>query len=107
MPQFTSVRAVENVEIGWIDMNSAYLNGVLTSNDAAPVNEAPRCVIPAEFAGKTCCVRIPLSVPKDSGQLMRERVLYAMDNEPGNMQREGQLGAIFRRRTKTCRCGSK
>jgi len=39
-------------------------------------------------------------VPKDSGQLIYKRLLYAMGNEPGDIQREGELGAIFRRRAK-------
>jgi len=54
-------------------MNAAYLNVVLTSNDAVPLNKPPGHPIPAEFAGKTCCVRIPSSVPKDSGQLVQAR----------------------------------
>jgi len=39
-------------------------------------------------------------VPKDSGQFMHERLLYAMGNEPGIVEREGELGPIFRRRAK-------
>ena len=88
----TSVRAVEIFEIIQIDMGATYLNGVLTSNDAAPVNEPRGYAIPAEFAGKTCCVRIPSFVPKDLVQLIHEIMLYAMGNDPGDIQREGQLG---------------
>ena len=75
-------------------MNTAYLNGVLTSNDTIPGNKPPRYPIPAKFAGKTCYIRIPLSVPKDSGYLVHEMLLYAMGNEPGDIQHGGQLGAI-------------
>ena len=34
---------------------------------------------------------------KDSDQLMHEKLLYAMHNEPGGVQREGELDAIFQR----------
>ena len=65
MPRFTSVRAVGSFEIGQVDMNAAYLNGILTSiYDAVPMNERPGYLIPAEFAVK---IRIPSPVPKDSG----------------------------------------
>ena len=33
-------------------MKNAYLNGVLTSSDAVPVDKQARYPIPAEFAGK-------------------------------------------------------
>jgi len=46
VPRFTYVQAVGNFEIGQIDMNAAYLNGVLTSNGTVPVNEPHGYPIP-------------------------------------------------------------
>jgi len=48
------------------------MKGNLTSKEAVPMNEPPKCSIPGGFAG-TCCVPIPSPALKDSGQSSANR----------------------------------
>ena len=58
-----------------------------------------RTTWPAKFDG-TCYVRIPWPARKDLSELVDERLLDAMGNDLGDVEREGELGGVFRRRAR-------
>jgi len=56
-PRYTSIQVNNNFEIGQIETTATYMKGILTSNEAFPMNEPPRYSIPAGFVG--ICFLIP------------------------------------------------
>ena len=74
-------------------MKAAYLEGVLTSNDPLPIKLPPGSSIPAEICWDLLCSNF-VACAGDSDQFVHERLLNAVGDDPGDMQRKGEQGAI-------------